>query len=75
MKILVAVAFVAILGALFTAGVSMVRSGRQVGEGQPKSKAMARALAWRVGISVSLFIALLLAYLLGWIEPTGMALR
>ena len=34
-----------------------------------------RALAWRVGISVMLFMAVLVAYLLGWIQPTGVPFR
>lgn len=75
MNVVVALAFAAILGALATAGVAMLRSGRDVGQGRPKSKAMARALAWRVGLSVTLFVVLLLAFVFGWIEPTGIALR
>ena len=80
MKLLVALAFAAILAALAAAGVAMLRN-RQDGHDGPegadpaRSRAMMRALAWRVGISVTLFIALLLAYGLGWIEPTGIALR
>jgi hypothetical protein len=69
MKIIVALAFVAILGALAFAGVAMVR-GRE-GEGEPKKRTMMRALAWRVGLSVALFLFILLAYELGWIQPTG----
>jgi len=69
MKVLIGVAFVAILAALAYAGVAMVR-GREA-EGQPKKKAMARALAWRVALSVALFVFILLAYQLGWIQPTG----
>ena len=69
MKFLIAVAFVAILGALAYAGVAMIR-GRET-EGQPKKKAMARALAWRVALSVALFLFILLSYKLGWIVPTG----
>jgi hypothetical protein len=33
---------------------------------------MARALAWRVGLSVALFVCILVAYKLGWIQPTGL---
>ena len=69
MKVLIAIAFVAILGALAYAGVAMVR-GRE-GEGRPKKKDMARALAVRVALSVALFLCILLAYKLGWIQPTG----
>ncbi len=71
MKYLVGLAFVAILGALLTAGVSMVRDGR---DGKPKSSRMWRALAWRIGLSVLLFLCILIAYGLGWIHPTGLPL-
>ena len=41
---------------------------RQPGQGQR----MARALAWRIGLSVALFLCLLLAWKLGYIQPTGL---
>jgi hypothetical protein len=69
MKYLVLMAFVAILGALAFAGVAMVR-GRE-SEDTPKKRTMMRALAWRVGLSVSLFLCILISYKLGWIQPTG----
>jgi hypothetical protein len=68
MKILVALAFIAILAALASAGVAMLRDGR---DGKPKTKRMANALAVRVGLSVLLFICILISYKLGWIQPTG----
>ncbi len=68
MKYLIAIAFVAIIGALVFAGVSMVNDGRN---GKPKSNSMLRALALRVGISVLLFLCLIASYLMGWIQPTG----
>jgi hypothetical protein len=68
MKILVALAFIAILVALGSAGVAMLRDGR---DGKPKTKLMARALAVRVGLSVLLFLCILISYKLGWIQPTG----
>ena len=68
MKILVAIAFIAILAALASAGVAMLRDGR---EGKPKTKRMANALAVRVGLSVLLFLCILISYKLGWIQPTG----
>ena len=71
MKILIALAFVGILGALATAGVFMMRDGR---DGQPKSGKMMRALAVRVGLSVLLFICILASYKAGWIHPTGIPL-
>lgn len=71
MKVLVAFAFVGILGALVMAGVFMMRDGR---DGKPKSGNMMRALALRVGLSVLLFVCILLSYWLGWIQPTGIPL-
>jgi hypothetical protein len=68
MKILIAFAFVGILGALATAGVFMMRDGR---DGKPKTGNMMRALAVRVALSVLLFACILLAYWAGWIQPTG----
>ena len=71
MKILIALAFVGILGALATAGVFMLRDGR---DGKPKTGNMMRALAVRVALSVLLFVCILLAYWAGWIQPTGVPL-
>ena len=68
MKALIAVVFVGIIGALVMAGVFMMRGNR---EGQPKSRAMARALAVRVALSILLFAFILLSYWMGWIHPTG----
>jgi hypothetical protein len=67
MKILVALAFVVIIGALISAGVLMLRGG----SGKGRSGNMARALAIRVGVSVLLFVCIIVAYKLGWIQPTG----
>ena len=70
MKIIIALAFVAILAALASAGLFMIKRGP---EGQPAPKGrMARALAIRVGVSVSIFLFVLLSYFMGWIEPTGL---
>ena len=69
MKWIVIVAFVAILAALASAGRAMLNDGRQ---GAPKTNRMARALAWRVGLSVALFLFILLSWSLGWIQPTGL---
>ena len=73
MKVLIVIAFIAILSALAYAGVAMMR-GRE-GEGRKKRPTMMRALAVRVGISVALFLVILLAYKLGWIQPTGVPTR
>lgn len=71
MTYIIILALVAIIGALVFAGISMIRDGR---DGKPKSNAMMRALALRVGISVALFLCILAAYQLGWIRPTGLPL-
>lgn len=72
MKIaLIALAFAVIVGALGYAGVSMLRGGRG---GAARPGAMMRALALRVGVSVTLFVLLLVAYKLGWIRPSGLPL-
>ena len=73
MKLLVGIAFVFILGALAVAGLFMLRGGRK--DDPDPSRRMARALAVRVGLSVTLFLLILLAWHLGWIEPTGMPLQ
>ena len=71
MTYIIILALLAIIGALVFAGISMIRDGR---DGKPKSNAMMRALAFRVGISVALFLCILAAYQLGWIRPTGLPL-
>jgi hypothetical protein len=72
MKTLIVVAFIGILIALAGAGVFMLRKGRE-GEKTPASnKNMARALAWRVGISVTLFLLVMLAWKMGWVQPSGL---
>lgn len=79
MKYLVIAAFVGIIGSLGAALVFMMRGhGTQPdqadgGSDTPSrtSRRMARALAWRVGLSVLLFVIVLVSYLAGWIQPTG----
>lgn len=72
MKYLVAAALVLIVAALASAGVFMMRDGR---DGKPKSPNMMRALAVRVGLSVLLFLCILLSYWMGWIQPTGIPIE
>lgn len=62
MKLLVVLVFIAILFALGSALIEMLR-GRQ------DSKRTVKALTWRIGLSVVLFLFLLLAYQFGWIQP------
>jgi hypothetical protein len=72
MKILVAIAFVAILASLVSALIYMMRGSAPPAEGQTRPKGnMAKALAFRVGFSIVLFICVLLAWKMGWIQPTG----
>ena len=53
---------VAIIASLGSAAVFMVR-------GRGDSRRMAKALALRVGLSVTLFLLLLIGYALGLIQP------
>jgi hypothetical protein len=72
MKILVAIAFVAILASLVWALVHMMRGRPASPEEQlHKKNNMATALAFRVGFSVVLFICVLISWKMGWIQPTG----
>ena len=68
MKYLALLAFLAIIGSLGSALFFMMMDGR---EGKPKTSNMARALAFRVGISILLFACILVAWKLGYIQPTG----
>lgn len=74
MKILITVAFIAILASLVWALVHMMRGKPEGSSGQASSKnSMATALAFRVGISVVLFLCVLVSWKMGWIQPTGIA--
>jgi len=64
MKIVVIVAFILILASLGSALVFLMRD-------KGKSNRTVKALAFRVGFSITLFVLLLVAYRLGWIQPTG----
>lgn len=68
MKSLMVLMFVAVLIALGSAGVFMLRRDKR---GKGSEKHMARALAFRVGLSVALFVFILLSWYMGWVKPTG----
>ena len=68
MKTVMVLLLVAVLGALASAGLFMLRKGQP---GDERNKHMARALAWRVGLSVALFLLILLSAYMGWVRPTG----
>ncbi|AVP57036.1 DUF2909 domain-containing protein [Pulveribacter suum] len=72
MKILVALAFLAILASLASALFFMMRGSRPGDDDRKRSARMAWSLALRVGLSVALFLCLLLAWKLGYIQPTGL---
>ncbi len=71
MKIVIVVVLLVILGALASAGVLMLRRPR---DGRPTDARMARALMWRVLLSIGLFLFILLAWALGWIQPSALPL-
>ena len=65
MKIVVAIAFVLIIGSLGCALFFLMRD-------KGKSNNTVRSLAVRVGLSIALFVMILVAYKLGYIQPTGL---
>lgn len=69
MKSVIVIALVLVLASLAGAGVFMLRKG---GDTRSRDARMARALTWRVGISIALFLFILLGWYLGWIKPTGL---
>jgi putative copper export protein len=68
---IIVIALVAVLAALASAGVFMLRKRDAASPGEADRR-MARALAVRVGLSVALFLLILLAWKLGWISPKGL---
>ena len=64
MKIIVAIAFILILGSLGSALFFLMKD-------KGKSNRTVKALTMRVGFSIALFILILLAYKFGLIQPTG----
>ena len=72
MKIVIVAFLVLVLAALGGAGFFMLRRGPDAGNADATAdKRMARVLAIRVGLSVTLFLLILLAWSLGWIHPSG----
>lgn len=65
MKIVVAIAFILIIGSLASALIFLMRD-------KGKSNRTVQALTMRVGFSVALFILLLILYKFGYIQPTGL---
>jgi len=73
MTFFIALAFLGILASLAKALFFMVRD-KPENDDAPKTSPMAKALAFRIGISVVLFISILLSWKMGWIHPTGIPL-
>lgn len=72
MKILVALAFAAILISLASALIYMMKGSPNTTDQSAAPKGnMVRALAFRVGFSIVLFLCILLAWKMGWVQPTG----
>jgi hypothetical protein len=71
MKVVIVLMLVAVLAALGSAGVFMLRRRPEVERSGERDRRMARALAFRIGLSVALFLFILLAWALGWVKPTG----
>ena len=67
MRIVVLIAFVLILGSLFS-GLYFVMKDKG------KSNRAVNALTFRIGFSILLFLFILLSYRMGWIHPTGIPL-
>lgn len=64
MKIVIAIAFILIVGSLASALFYLMRD-------KGKGNRTVKALAMRVGFSIALFALILIAHWLGYIQPTG----
>ena len=79
MKTVMVLLMIAVLGALASAGVFMLRKSADAaksgaledGGADDRSRHMARALAVRVALSIALFLFILLGWYMGWVKPTG----
>ena len=65
-KLFILAVFAVILWSLGSALLYMIKDRDRDG-----SKRLARALTWRIALSVALFGLIYVFYLLGWIEPHG----
>jgi uncharacterized protein YceK len=72
MSVVIVIALLAILAALGSAGVFMLKRPKPGASNEQADKRMARALAVRVGLSIAIFLLILLAWKLGWIAPKGL---
>jgi Protein of unknown function (DUF2909) len=72
MSIVIVIALAAVLVALASAGLFMLKRPKPGDAPEAADKRMARALAARVALSVALFLLILVAWKLGWIAPKGL---
>jgi TRAP-type C4-dicarboxylate transport system permease large subunit len=69
-KYLIILMLVLIIGSLGKALFHLSsRGAASPAEQQANSRKMAKALTWRIGLSLALFVLLMLAYYEGWITP------
>jgi hypothetical protein len=68
LNFIVVIAFVLILGSLFS-GLYFVMKDKG------RSNRAVNALTFRIGFSILLFVFLLVSYRMGWIHPTGIPLN
>ena len=66
MKIIIILLFFAVLGSLASAMVFLVKD-------KGETNRTAKALTYRISISVFIFVLLILAYFAGYIEPHGIS--
>lgn len=64
MKLLIIAIFLIILYCLFSAGYFMLSRKRS-------PEAMAKALTWRISLSIILFLLIIAGFYFGWIRPHG----
>ena len=65
MKLLIVLAFLAVIVSLGSALYRLNQSGGSADRG------VVKALSWRIGLSIALFLFIMLAYWMGWISPHG----
>ena len=65
MKLLIVLAFFAVIVSLGSALIHLNQSG---GSGD---RGVVKALSWRIGLSIALFLFIMLAYWMGWVTPHG----
>jgi hypothetical protein len=69
MKTVIVIVLLLVLASLGGAGLFMLR--KRDGE-EGADNRMARALALRVGLSITVFLFVLVSWYMGWIQPTGL---